>query len=92
MESDFLLAVPRLFLCVRLCAVVALRFSVRIHLIMFDRTLIETYAAGGKALRESVQGLSQEQLTAFPIAGTWSTQQRQITRTQPRARTRMAWG
>ena len=42
---------------------------------MFDRTLIETYAAGGKALRESVQGLSQEQLTAFPIAGTWSTQQ-----------------
>ena len=42
---------------------------------MFDRTQIETYAAGGARLREAVVGLSDEQLQAFPIPGTWSIQQ-----------------
>ncbi len=42
---------------------------------MFDRTLIETYAAGGQKLREAVAGLSEQQLQAFPIPGTWSIQQ-----------------
>ncbi len=42
---------------------------------MFDRTLIQTYAAGGQLLREAVAGLSEQQLKAFPVPGTWSIQQ-----------------
>ena len=42
---------------------------------MFDRTLIETYAAGGTKLRDAVAGLSEQQLKAFPVPGTWSIQQ-----------------
>lgn len=35
--------------------------------------LIATYLSGVKQLRESVKGLSSEQLKARPIAGKWST-------------------
>lgn len=42
---------------------------------MFDRTLIETFATGGDQLRRAIQGLSREQLLAFPVPGTWSIQQ-----------------
>src|SRR5690606_4324899 len=42
---------------------------------MFDRSLIDTYAAGGERLREAVRGLSPGQLGAFPVPGTWSIQQ-----------------
>jgi hypothetical protein len=42
---------------------------------MFDRSLIETYAAGGAKLREAVEGLTGAQLKAFPVPGTWSIQQ-----------------
>jgi hypothetical protein len=42
---------------------------------MFDRKLIESFAGGGQKLRESAQGLSAEQMGAFPIPGTWSIQQ-----------------
>lgn len=41
----------------------------------FDRNLIEEYARGGQVLRRAVEGLSREQLQAFPIPGTWSIQQ-----------------
>ena len=40
-----------------------------------DRSLIETYAAGAPKLRASIKGLSREQLTAFPVPGTWSIAQ-----------------
>jgi uncharacterized damage-inducible protein DinB len=40
-----------------------------------DRSIIEQYAAGAERLRASVAGLSREQLTAFPIPGTWSIAQ-----------------
>jgi len=36
---------------------------------------IEEFAAGGEKLRKAVAGLSHEQLTAFPVPGTWSIQQ-----------------
>ena len=42
---------------------------------MFDRALIETFAAGGDTLREAIRGLSDEQMRAYPIPGTWSIQQ-----------------
>ncbi len=42
---------------------------------MFDRNLIETFAVGGQKLRDSVRGLTEAQLDAFPIAGTWSIRQ-----------------
>lgn len=35
--------------------------------------LIDSYAAGPKTLRDSVSGLTREQLVARPIAGKWST-------------------
>jgi hypothetical protein len=37
--------------------------------------LIELYAAGGKLLRSAIAGLTREDLTAFPVPGTWSIQQ-----------------
>ncbi len=40
-----------------------------------NRDLIERYAQGGGQLRAAVAGLSKEQLTAFPVPGTWSIQQ-----------------
>jgi len=40
-----------------------------------DRSLIETYAAGGSKLRASIAGLTRNQLAAFPIPGTWSIAQ-----------------
>jgi hypothetical protein len=36
-------------------------------------TLIEAYLAGPSLLRQSVSGMSREQLLARPIAGQWST-------------------
>lgn len=42
---------------------------------MFDRNLIETFAAGGQKLRDSVRGLSEAQIDALPIPGTWSIRQ-----------------
>jgi hypothetical protein len=40
-----------------------------------DRNLIEVYVAGGQQLREAYLGLSDAQLQAVPIAGTWSLHQ-----------------
>ncbi len=37
--------------------------------------LIDQYAAGGAILRRAIAGLSKEDLTAFPVPGTWSIQQ-----------------
>ena len=37
--------------------------------------LLDQYAAGGEQLRQSIAGLSPEQLKAFPVPGTWSIQQ-----------------
>ena len=37
--------------------------------------LIDQYEAGAPALAQAVEGLSQEDLLAFPIPGTWSIQQ-----------------
>jgi len=40
-----------------------------------DRTLIDQYEAGGPLLRKSIVGLSDEDLHAFPVPGTWSIHQ-----------------
>jgi uncharacterized damage-inducible protein DinB len=40
-----------------------------------DQALIEQYAAGAPKLAQAVAGLSQKELTAFPVPGTWSIQQ-----------------
>lgn len=37
--------------------------------------LLARYARGGEQLRQAVEGLSPQQLRAFPVAGTWSIQQ-----------------
>ena len=37
-----------------------------------NRTLIDRYAAGAAKLREAASGLSDAQLDALPIPGTWS--------------------
>lgn len=39
------------------------------------RDLIEDYAVGGKTVLAALQGLSQEQLNAEPVPGTWTLQQ-----------------
>jgi uncharacterized damage-inducible protein DinB len=39
------------------------------------KELLDRYVAGGRQLRESIAGLSPEQLKAFPVPGTWSIQQ-----------------
>ena len=41
----------------------------------FDRRLIGAFAAGAGRIREAVAGLGREELTAFPVPGTWSIQQ-----------------
>jgi len=40
-----------------------------------DHALIEQYKAGAAKLRHSIEGLSRDELTAFPVPGTWSIQQ-----------------
>jgi hypothetical protein len=40
-----------------------------------DRELIEKYAAGADVPARAIEGLSREQLLAFPVPGTWSIQQ-----------------
>jgi uncharacterized damage-inducible protein DinB len=40
-----------------------------------DQALIEKYAAGAGKLGQAIAGLSQQELTAFPVPGTWSIQQ-----------------
>jgi hypothetical protein len=40
-----------------------------------NRDLIETYAAGGQELRQSVEGLTSENLLARPGPGNWSIQE-----------------
>lgn len=37
--------------------------------------LIDQYEAGGSQLAQAIEGLTPEQLTAFPVPGTWSIQQ-----------------
>ncbi len=37
--------------------------------------LLDQYAVGGRKLRQSIAGLSPEQLKAFPVPGTWSIHQ-----------------
>ena len=37
------------------------------------KKLIDDYAAGPQLLRETVKGMSREQLVARPVAGKWST-------------------
>lgn len=40
-----------------------------------NRELIEKYAAGADVPARAIEGLSREQLLAFPVPGTWSIQQ-----------------
>lgn len=40
-----------------------------------DRSAIEQYAAGAPKLGAAIAGLTREQLTAFPVPGTWSIAQ-----------------
>ena len=40
-----------------------------------DRSLIDQYESGGEKIRQAIKGLSREDLTAFPVPGTWSIQQ-----------------
>ena len=40
-----------------------------------NRELIEKYAAGAEVPARAIEGLSREQLLAFPVPGTWSIQQ-----------------
>ncbi len=40
-----------------------------------NRELIERYAAGADVLGKSILGLTQADLLAFPVPGTWSIQQ-----------------
>jgi uncharacterized damage-inducible protein DinB len=40
-----------------------------------DQTIIDEYAAGAPKLAQAIAGLSQKELTAFPVPGTWSIQQ-----------------
>jgi hypothetical protein len=40
-----------------------------------DRKPIERYAAGATAVAKAIEGLSKSELTAQPVAGTWSIQQ-----------------
>jgi uncharacterized damage-inducible protein DinB len=40
-----------------------------------NRTLIESYAAGGDRLAEAIKGLGKAELDAFPVPGTWSIRQ-----------------
>lgn len=40
-----------------------------------DKSLIETYAAGGLTLAKAIEGLDDSDLDAIPIPGTWSIRQ-----------------
>lgn len=40
-----------------------------------DREIVDRYEHGGDKLRQAVQGLTREDLHAFPVPGTWSIQQ-----------------
>lgn len=40
-----------------------------------DRALIEKYASGAGVLAQSIRGLTNDELNAFPVPGTWSIQQ-----------------
>lgn len=40
-----------------------------------DRNLIQRYAAGADALPASIAGLTDEQLSVYPVPGTWSIRQ-----------------
>jgi hypothetical protein len=40
-----------------------------------DRKLIEKYLAGASVPAEAIRGLTQAELNAFPVPGTWSIQQ-----------------
>jgi len=40
-----------------------------------DRKTIEQYEHGGDKLRQAVQGLTHDDLHAFPVPGTWSIQE-----------------
>jgi hypothetical protein len=40
-----------------------------------DRALIDQYESGGEKLRQSIRGLSEQELKSFPVPGTWSIQQ-----------------
>jgi len=40
-----------------------------------DRKIIEQYEHGGDKLRQAVQGLTHDDMHAFPVPGTWSIQE-----------------
>ncbi|HEY1629510.1 MAG TPA: DinB family protein [Tepidisphaeraceae bacterium] len=40
-----------------------------------DKQIIDQYEAGGEKLRQSIRGLSEQDLKSFPVPGTWSIQQ-----------------
>jgi hypothetical protein len=40
-----------------------------------DRTLIDQFIAGGQKLRAAYEGVTKEQLFAYPISNTWSLHQ-----------------
>jgi hypothetical protein len=40
-----------------------------------DKKIIDEYEAGGEKLRAAIRGLSQQDLQAFLVSGTWSIQQ-----------------
>lgn len=40
-----------------------------------DRTILDQYEQGGERLAQAVRGLTPEDLTSYPIPGTWSIQQ-----------------
>jgi uncharacterized damage-inducible protein DinB len=40
-----------------------------------DRSIIDQYEKGGEKLRRAIAGLSDADLKAFPVPGTWSIQQ-----------------
>jgi hypothetical protein len=40
-----------------------------------DRQAIERYAAGARTLSPAINGLTRDELNAFPVPGTWSIQQ-----------------
>jgi uncharacterized damage-inducible protein DinB len=44
-------------------------------LAIMDRALIDQYAAGAAVLPRAIAGLTQEDLAAHPVPGTWSIQQ-----------------
>ncbi|HEY2148837.1 MAG TPA: DinB family protein, partial [Pirellulales bacterium] len=39
------------------------------------KELVQQYAAGAERLSQAIAGLSQDELLAYPVPGTWSIQQ-----------------